>query len=63
MRERSDHLSRLEILNLKRKVHCVRSKLRGGELRIDVSPGHTIQKRSLYRRRSLSVRREAKDPA
>ena len=30
MRERSDHLSRLEILNLKRKVHCVRSKLRGG---------------------------------
>ena len=60
IREPSDHLSRLAILNLNRKVHCVQSQLRGGGVRIDAPPGHTIQMRSLYRRGSFSIQQEAK---
>ena len=59
IRERPDHLSRLAIVNLNRKVHCILSQWGG----IDVSPGQTIQGRSLRRRGLLSIRREAKGPA
>ena len=60
MREPFDHLSRLAILNLYRRVPCVPSKLVG--VRIDVSPGQTIQGRSLRRYRLLSIQRGDKAP-
>ena len=58
MRDPSDHTRRLMILNLNRKVHCVRLQLK--KLIIDVPPGHTIQRHRRYRRRSLFVQWETK---